>query len=109
MFFVGQSGYIITLLLTAFLPVFLLMANPGTGVQHFEPTDSGQISHLTTVHISLGSYSKEQCSDQDSVSVFQDELPPLFSRSLRKEHIPNWNVFSGPSLILKTNKSPPVV
>jgi hypothetical protein len=110
MFFVGQSGYIITLLLTAFLPVFMLMAKPAPGIQQNIPADSGQaISHLFQHHGFQASDLRVQSPDSELRPGLKYEWMPLFSTKLKKRVFHYLCIFVAPTLFIKTNKAPPAV
>lgn len=110
MFFVGQSGYIITLLLTAFFPVFLLLSKPGSGFQHHQLAESrqaintqicGDISIIPVIRV---------LSDEAGLTPDSQNVPnPPPSRKLKKKFFFNLCLVVAPPLLNKTNKSPPAV
>lgn len=110
MFFIGQSGYIITLLLTAILPLFMLVAKPGTGHQHATLTSSGPVtSHFFQDHFSKLSAQKEFIKDIEINPVIPDKLIPPPERNLKKRVFHYLCVFVAPTLLNNTNKAPPAL
>jgi len=108
MFFIGQSGYIITLLLTAFLPLFMLVAKPGPAQQFMNLTPSGPVtSYFSEDHSSKSDTRQEHTHDAELKPVIQEELRLPPERNLKKRVFHHLCVFVAPPLLNKTNKAPP--
>lgn len=106
MFFIGQSGYIITLALTAFLPLFLLIANPSSGIRQQERAASGRTTHQQIQHHALTSNAVQAL--QQVVAIWptqQNEWIAELEPKPKAAHIACCVV--EPPQICKSNKAPP--
>lgn len=108
MFFIGQSGFIITLLLTAFLPLYMLVVKPGPAQQSGKLAVSGPVTiHLIQDHFLKVPVHQEHFQVIDLKPFIQDELMLPAERNLKKRVFPHSLAFVVPSLLNRTNKAPP--
>ena len=108
MFFIGQSGYIVTLLLTAILPLYMLVAKPGSAHQAMKLTATSPVTdHLIQNHFLKIFAQQELINDIDYQPVIQNEIIPPPARNLKKRAFRNLCIFVAPPLLKTTNKAPP--
>jgi len=106
MFFIGQSGYLITLALTAFLPLFLLIANPSPGFRLQERAEMGRTAQQLAPNYTL------KASDFNTLEQSNAIWPNVQQEGLAEpEPTPKATssscCVSEPPQICKSNKAPP--
>lgn len=109
MFFIGQSGYIITLLLTVFLPVFMLVTKPGQAIQQTVLADAGQVTgHIAVAHHSFVQELPDVMPFANIDPDFWDKLVIPFREKHGKIPVRPLSVVIAIPQCCKTNKAPPV-
>ena len=106
MFFIGQSGYLITLALTAFLPLFLLIAKPSSGFRLQERAEMGRTTYQLAPNYTLKASDFNTLEQSNAIwpNVQQEGLaqPDLKPKAASTPCCVN-----EPPQICKSNKAPP--
>ena len=112
MFFIGPSGYIITLMLTAFLPVIMLVVSPMQNLRLGWSSENERLaSHSVERQIDRVMESKAFSMDVacDLVADSANEWVPRIRLISGLIYSPKATLCASPVLAGNTNKAPPVV
>ena len=112
MFFIGPSGYIITLILTAFLPVIMLVVSPMQSLRPGWPSESEwRSSHSCEEKVDRLSFGKAYSIDLAIDMMLDSEagwMPPV-TQFTGIIVIPKVSSCTSPVLTGNGNKAPPSV